>query len=105
MNRISTKLKSFIAIAMVCVFTVGMQAQTQTPAPLFFPNPAYDVLTVKAESMKQIEVIDMSGRIVIKKECSAETERLEIANLKEGLYFLRVTMNDNKVTVVKFVKK
>ncbi|MDR0436996.1 MAG: T9SS type A sorting domain-containing protein [Bacteroidales bacterium] len=76
-----------------------------SPKIELFPNPAHNVLNVEAKNMKQIEIIDMFGRIVMKKDRCNDTERLDISNLKESLYFIRVTTSDEKVTVAKFIKK
>ncbi|MCL2682370.1 MAG: T9SS type A sorting domain-containing protein [Bacteroidales bacterium] len=70
-----------------------------------FPNPAHNVLNVGVKNMKQIEIIDMFGRIVMKKDRCNDNERLDISNLREGLYFIRITTTDEKVVVEKFIKK
>jgi hypothetical protein len=70
-----------------------------------FPNPATNELNVRAENMKQIEIMNMIGSIVIKKEQCEVEERIDISDLREGLYFIRVTTGDNAVRVEKFIKK
>jgi len=67
-----------------------------------FPNPVNNVLYIKAENLKQVEIIDMLGRSVIKKQ--ANFERIVVSNLREGLYFIRLTTTDNRVVIDRFVK-
>ena len=71
----------------------------------FYPNPAEDYLSVATKDMKKVEIIDMLGRIVIEKNHCNDSERIDVSALIEGLYFLRVTRNDNSAVVTKFVKK
>ncbi len=71
----------------------------------FYPNPATEVLNVKAKDLKLIEIVNMAGRIVIKKKCKEDVERVDLSACTEGLHFIRVTTKDDKVSVAKFIKK
>ncbi len=70
-----------------------------------FPNPTSDVLNVKMQGLQGIEIIDLAGRIVIRKKDCSETERLNVSTLREGLYFVRIYTNDNKTIIRKFIRK
>lgn len=70
-----------------------------------FPNPASNELNVAAKNMKQIEIIDMLGRIVMKKDRCNDTEKLDISSIKDGMYFIRITTADNQVSIHRFIKK
>ncbi|MDR0437225.1 MAG: T9SS type A sorting domain-containing protein [Bacteroidales bacterium] len=68
-----------------------------------YPNPVYSELYIKAENLKQIEVIDMFGRIVIREQNN--TERIDVSSLRKGVYFVRLTTTNNRMVIEKFVKK
>ena len=51
-----------------------------------FPNPATDRLTVEAEGLLWVELLDESGRMV----SSAEGENLDITTLPAGFYVVRI---------------
>jgi glucose/arabinose dehydrogenase len=61
-----------------------------------YPNPANDVITVEGKDIKQIQLFDMGGKIVL----SANTNTMDISNLPQGVYQLRV----NNVSAEKVVK-
>lgn len=56
-----------------------------------FPNPAEGFVNVTAEGMKDIALIDMMGRIVSQKATSQPTEIIDVTDLPNGVYLLRVT--------------
>ncbi len=71
-----------------------------------YPNPTNEgIFRVEAKGMNQIEIIDIFGRIILKKGQCDEAERLDVSNLREGLYFIRVTTSDKGVAVARFIKK
>ena len=119
MNKPSLFFKFFLTILLIAfVFIFDTYAQQESGAEAqsvkktftaedikLFPNPATDVLTVRAKSMEQVEIINMLGRVVIKRERCRDIEHLETSSLKEGLYFVRVTTRNNQVAITRFVKK
>ena len=69
-----------------------------------FPNPANHVLNLKHSNkliFKQIEIIDLKGRVVLEKDYNSI---IDLNSLKEGLYFLRLTGDKNTITT-KFIKE
>lgn len=70
---------------------------------LFYPNPAVDQLNISLnESIKSIEVFDLSGRIVLKKQ-ELLGNTLDISSLHSGSYFVRVSTKEERF-VQKVVK-
>lgn len=65
-----------------------------------YPNPVEDVLNVNAEGLRNVEVMDMSGRLVM----SSTNAQVNVSTLSNGLYMVRV-VSENGVTVKKIVKK
>jgi uncharacterized repeat protein (TIGR01451 family) len=73
-----------------------------------YPNPANEIITIQLNSnsfIKQIQLIDMLGR-VIKKESYSSSNYSEVMNLKEvgsGTYFVEVTTDSNKKEIKKII--
>ncbi len=73
-----------------------------------YPNPANEIITIQLNSnsfIKQIQVVDMLGR-VIKKESYSSSNYAEVMNLKEvgsGTYFVEVTSDSNKKEIKKII--
>lgn len=62
-----------------------------------FPNPAadYTELTTNGPSNVKIDIFDTSGRLVLRSEPGSITRtRLELGELPEGLYLLRISTED-----------
>ena len=72
-----------------------------------FPNPAMDRITIDLpveEQGKQLEVVDLTGKVTITHALTEYKTQLDISTLPAGIYFVRVA-GDNTVQVVKFVKQ
>jgi hypothetical protein len=69
------------------------------------PNPVSDILHVEAENMRLIEIIDMLGRTAIRKATSNDRESIDVSNLREGMYFIRVTTTNEETVVTRFIKQ
>ena len=69
------------------------------------PNPAYDKITITSETnFSKIEVINFLGQIVISQSNSDNYTSLDVSNLNNGVYFVRIT-TDNGTSSKKFVKQ
>lgn len=68
-----------------------------------YPNPTTNFVNiVTTESIEKIEVYDVFGKIV---KIKNEVANVDLSNLSEGLYTLRVTTIDGKMATKKIVKK
>ena len=70
----------------------------------FYPNPATDVLNIRASNIKTIEIINVMGAIVISTSGSGNSHTLDISNLSPGLHFIRVT-TETGVSISRFIKQ
>lgn len=71
---------------------------------IVFPNPASMVLTIKRENTDTglLEMIDLSGRIMFSQFVSGREANVEIENLENGVYLLRI-ISEGIITVHKIV--
>jgi len=73
-----------------------------------YPNPASNHLTIYFEYDerwlgKELFVIDLNGKLVMKKVINANILELDISKLNTGIYFLRAQKEDEKI-LQKFIK-
>ena len=71
---------------------------------LIYPNPANDQLNLIHANECTINVIDISGKIVLSKNISENNSTLDVSNLAKGFYFIRIEKNGT-VSNLKFVKE
>lgn len=94
--------------------STGVDVLPQTSVELLFlyPNPAADWLTVgnkqsvvsSRQRAVEIAVVDITGRTVMSFPDRLLPCRIDIAGLKEGLYFVRITGSQGVAGTGKFVK-
>ncbi len=68
-----------------------------------YPNPAADIVTVKAEkAIKGVTVIDLTGKKV---QSFKADEQINVSRLAKGVYILQVLYGDGAVENTKLIKK
>ena len=92
----------------VHVIPTGMQQVTSGKEQMMvYPNPCGDELIISNYQLviKQLEVIDLLGKVMLTKEVSPTYNlRLTTENLPLGIYFLKATDEKGFVHTAKFVK-
>jgi hypothetical protein len=69
------------------------------------PNPAQEYIQVSAGvNFNKVEVINFLGQTVISQSVGAMSAQIDISNLTNGVYFVRIA-SENGVSVKKFVKQ
>lgn len=92
----------------VCQLT-SIQFENNTEFKVkIYPNPASDEITIELnESVnnKQLsfEIYDVKGAILLKDKISSKQNKVPVHSLIRGTYFIKVTMKDQIIDVVKFV--
>lgn len=66
-----------------------------------YPNPTTGILNINAENVEVVEVMDINGRII---KTQRNAEALNMANLANGVYFVRV-ITANGTATQKIIKK
>lgn len=73
---------------------------------LIYPNPSSDLITIETSQLCQIEMYDITGHKVLTTGTSYENSTyVDIADLKNGLYFVKCTTSPGGVSTHKFVKQ
>jgi hypothetical protein len=68
-----------------------------------FPNPASDYLNIKSSKIKQIQIKDIAGRVLLKQlfDNTNSVINLPVKSLAKGIVFLEVTNADMKISTQK----
>ena len=77
-------------------FTItGIKNETLTNLKVY-PNPISDYLILEQPDLgeKNVEIVDINGKVLIKRVSSEQTIRIETANLKPGLYIVKIKMGE-----------
>jgi hypothetical protein len=94
----------------ICEFNVGISKTVVENNFEVYPNPVFDILTIKYPSInkdQKIAVYDISGREHSFK-CEFVMEgfsKIDVSNLDSGIYFLRLINNDNTWKEIKICKE
>ena len=106
--------ETFVDSVSDSMFTLRLDRRDDTTVLLQFskmiiyPNPASHTLTVTTpEEVRDIQVYDLSGRAVFRWFVASRTETesvLDVGDIPEGSYILRVTTADGKTHIGRFVK-
>ncbi|HEX7413510.1 MAG TPA: choice-of-anchor V domain-containing protein [Bacteroidia bacterium] len=70
-----------------------------------YPNPANEFLNIDLTSLsgkKSAELYDVSGRLIMEKNTDGDSMQLNLAEVSNGSYFIKV-MNDKAVVAVKMI--
>ena len=66
-----------------------------------YPNPVTNILHIDAQGIQEVNVLDVNGRTVMTEQ---NTNRIDMSNLANGVYFVRVITADG-VSTQKIAKK
>ncbi|MEO6305644.1 MAG: T9SS type A sorting domain-containing protein [Bacteroidia bacterium] len=82
-----------------------LSANNRSEEVLIFPNPANNILTIRSnEPILKLELIDISGKLILEKNSNSEMETINVKELIPGIYFLKVQNGKNisikKISVV-----
>ena len=69
-----------------------------------YPNPAKDLISIEGMSTRIVQIFNSSGQIVKNLEAQGMPANVDISNLPEGIYTVRIRTKD-KVVSKKFIKK
>ena len=63
-----------------------------------YPNPTQGLVTLEAEGMIEVSVYNTLGQCVLKKEVAESQSVVDLQNLSEGLYLLRIKTENGTVS-------
>ncbi|HZY79866.1 MAG TPA: T9SS type A sorting domain-containing protein, partial [Cyclobacteriaceae bacterium] len=63
-----------------------------------YPNPMRTEVFVETAESSEIRLVDMTGRVIIKRESNGITQKLDVADLARGMYLIKVRLQGGIVT-------
>lgn len=70
-----------------------------------YPNPTADYVTVQAENISHVMILNVLGQVVSNKDVEGDEARIDVSQFESGNYFIKVTTNGKvrtrKITVTK----
>jgi hypothetical protein len=81
--------------------TLSTEEEIQNRNLVISPNPTFDIIRWNDASLKNAEIIEMTGRSVLLQK--ADNQEINISNLNSGTYILRLS-NEKNTFVRKIVK-
>lgn len=83
---------------------ISSTTNLQNNVTKIYPNPSFDFITIQSENeIKSIDFININGQVV-KRITNINKGIVEIKALPDGIYLLKITLDNNKIEYVKFVK-
>lgn len=85
-----------------------LEKKQNTPELKIYPNPCKGekvTIEFKSNQISEIQITNITGKIVFSKKFSfAENkEQLQLNDIQNGMYLLKVKSVDNKIVVKKFI--
>jgi hypothetical protein len=65
-------------------------AKNKTPKLTVFPNPAKERVFINTSTNEQIEILDLSGKIMYSGYANTYTKTIDIADWSRGIYLVRI---------------
>jgi hypothetical protein len=73
---------------------------------LIFPNPVINVLNIANNDIKVIEIVDIMGKVLIKKNINNVSQTgLSVNELQKGIYIIKAINAQGKTFISKFIKQ
>ena len=69
-----------------------------------YPNPAHHQVTVAAQHILSVQLINVMGQVVSRQQVDAPKVNIDLQNMPQGIYFVRVE-TPNSTTTSKLVVK
>lgn len=70
-----------------------------------YPNPANENIVVKSENIQTVEIFNTVGMKLYSQETNANELNINVSDFTNGVYFIKVTDDNNNTVITKFVKK
>lgn len=71
------------------------------------PNPVKDILNITSTNLsyKNISIIDVSGKVMLKDGFAGSNHSINISGLNAGVYYLQLFSNNTLLQTIKFIKQ
>ncbi len=91
--------------SIVCLFltqSVGIEGVEASQIFSIYPNPASSSITISVSEgtlSMPINIIDNSGKVIMKKIVSTDKETIDVSTLPAGVYYVRIGETTDKLII------
>ncbi|NVN95681.1 MAG: T9SS type A sorting domain-containing protein [Bacteroidetes bacterium] len=79
--------------------TVGIESIPTNSFVDIYPNPAQDILIINSYNHSYyLKIMDAQGKVILSKMLKSSENKIDIANLLSGLYFIQLSDSSNSIT-------
>jgi len=96
--------KTVLQAALVDMSTVISVDEFDIPEVVVRPNPASEFISVYAQNLTQVQILSLTGQLVMNTDADGNEIHLNIEHLPTGMYLVRVNAN-NIMTTRKLIVK
>jgi len=98
-------INSFESEVTMCAVVTGTTSAAINNIVVFIsPNPTNGLINISADDVYDINIVDLSGKIIYSKQMDSNFETIDISNLSNGIYFVRFN-NELKTKTLKILKQ
>ena len=98
-NSFKKPNEDYVVVDFVSIGEMGVDGM------MIYPNPTRDNLTVMAENMNRITIVNTMGQVLYDQEVIGDSKDINMSQLEAGIYMVRITTENGvatqRVTVVK----
>ena len=86
--------------------TVGINQTSIHLEVSIYPNPTTDYLTLKTEESENIsyQLFNLKGKLIENKKVTTNNTKIQMAELPQAIYFLKVAKNNRIIKSFKIIK-
>jgi len=70
-----------------------------------YPNPTNGAINIEIENANRIQIINILGELVKHEELKVEKQSIDLSNLQNGVYFLKVFDKNKLISTIKIIKE
>jgi hypothetical protein len=84
----------------VLQLSTSIEQKRNTEAIVIYPNPAQNQISMKGlEIGTKYSLVDVSGRVLIQSQADTKVTQIDLHDLTNGIYFIRIQNSANKIVV------
>lgn len=69
-----------------------------------YPNPASDIVTVTGKDIKNVQISNQEGCLMIQSHLSSDNQKIDLSTIAPGLYFIKIQTNTETIIQKLIVK-
>jgi hypothetical protein len=88
------------------ISAVSIEEFSSKNQTLIYPNPTQNSITIKSSEISEVIILNPLGHVVyvIKNKSPLNYQQIDLSNLCNGVYFLKVVNSDSEILIKKIIK-